>query len=72
MRPDAQILLDEAIALRPILEQTPPAAFDRAAACAAIVTHVVDGTVPGFTPADNQCDVDATSAVLVTDLRLFS
>ncbi len=71
MRPAAKILLAEAAALRPILERTAPSHFDRPTVCAgwsvrdvlahcgAVLSHVAAGTVHGFTPEDNQGDVDA-------------
>ncbi len=71
MRPAAEILTIEALAIRPILERTPAREFDRPtvcdgwsvrdvlAHCGAALTHVAEGTVHGFSPTDNERDVEA-------------
>jgi len=70
MRPAAEILLLEAAALPDVLSGVAPSAFDRPTVCAgwsvrdvlahcgAALTHAAAGTLHGFTPADNQRDVD--------------
>lgn len=70
MRPAADILLVEAVALRPVLESAEPDAFDRPtvctgwsvrdvlAHCGAALTRTASGDLHAFTPEDNQRDVD--------------
>jgi uncharacterized protein (TIGR03083 family) len=70
MRPAAEILLLEAAALRPVLDAAKPGDFDRPtvcegwsvrdvlAHCAAALTDATAGRSHGFTPEENQRDVD--------------
>ncbi len=70
MRPAAELLVIEAAAIRPVLEQATARDFDRPTVCTgwtvrdvighcgAALTHIADGTLHGFTPQDNQRDVD--------------
>ena len=70
MRPAAELLVIEAAAIRPILEQTTARQFelptictgwsvrDVIAHCGAALTHIANGTLHRFTPEDNQRDVD--------------
>lgn len=70
MRPAAELLLLEASALRPVLEAAAPAEFDRQtvcegwsvrdvlAHCGAALTGAAAGRSHGFTPEENQRDVD--------------
>jgi uncharacterized protein (TIGR03083 family) len=70
MRPAAELLVIEGHALRPILESAPDDAWDRPtvlpgwsvrdvlAHCGAALTRTATDTLIGFTPADNQIDVD--------------
>ena len=65
-----RLLMIEARALPPILRQAPTAAFDRPtvctgwsvrdvlAHCSAALHHVAGGTMHGFSPEENQADVD--------------
>ncbi|HEX2367996.1 MAG TPA: maleylpyruvate isomerase family mycothiol-dependent enzyme [Acidimicrobiia bacterium] len=65
-----RLLMIEARALPPILRRAPPAAFDRPtvctgwsvrdvlAHCSAALHHVARGTMHGFSPEENQTDVD--------------
>ncbi len=69
--PAARLLRTEAAALEPILRRTPPEAFDRPTVCAgwsvrdvlahcsAALHRVASGDLHGFSPAENQVDVDA-------------
>ena len=71
MRAAAELLLIERDALRPVLEAADPADFDKPtvcdgwsvrdvlAHCAAALTMTADGSRHGFSPAENQADVDA-------------
>jgi len=69
--PAARLLRTEAAALEPILRRTPPEAFDRPTVCAGwsvrdVLAHcssalhrVASNDLHGFSPAENQVDVDA-------------
>ena len=69
-RSAARLLLIEAEAIRPILDATPPAHFDRPtvcegwsvrdvlAHCASALTRTAGDDLHGFTPAENERDVD--------------
>jgi len=71
LRPAAQILLIEGAAIRPLLEATDEAAFDRPtvcdgwsvrdviAHCAAALTRTASSDLHDFSPEQNQRDVDA-------------
>lgn len=71
MRPAAELLLLEAAAIEPILQGTADIDFDRPtvcdgwsvrdvmAHCAAALTMTAAGEFHGFTPEENQADVDA-------------
>ena len=70
MRPAAQILLEEAAALRQLLMATPQSDFERPtvcigwsvrdvlAHCGAALSATAAGTTHGFSPEDNQRDVE--------------
>lgn len=70
MRAAAKLLLVEAEAIRPILDSAPVDDFDRPTVCAgwsvrdvlahcgAALTRVAIGDVHGFTPQDNEADVE--------------
>jgi len=76
----ARLLLAEGAALLPILRATPAAAFgtptvlpgwsvrDVLAHCSAALGMAATGRLHGFTPAENQRDVDARAGLPVADL----
>ncbi|CRK62053.1 hypothetical protein [Alloactinosynnema sp. L-07] len=75
-----KLLLTERDALLPILRRTPEAAFDLPtvcdlwsvrdviAHCVAALTRVATGNLHGFTPEDNQADVEAKRGLSVSEL----
>lgn len=76
----ARLLLTEAAAIGPILRRTPAEAFDLPtvctgwsvrdvlAHCSAALHMVATGSLHGFSPAENQADVDARRDWAVEDL----
>jgi len=80
----SRLLLAERDALLPLLRRTPEAAFDLPtvctqwsvrdviAHCASALIRVATGSEHGFTPADNQADVDELVGVSLAELRVFS
>ncbi len=80
MRPAARLLLIEADALGEVLAAAPAAAFDLPtvcdgwsvrdvlAHCGAALTRTASGDLHGFTPEDNQRDVDARRDLPLADV----
>lgn len=76
----SRLLLTERDALLPILRRTPEEAFDRPtvcdlwsvrdviAHCATALTRVATGELHGFTPEDNEADVDARRGLPLADV----
>lgn len=76
----SRLLLTERDALLPILRRTPEEAFDRPtvcdlwsvrdviAHCATALTRVATGDLHGFTPEDNEADVDARRGLPLADV----
>lgn len=77
MRPAAQLLLIEAAAIEPILQSAADSEFDLPtvctgwsvrdvmAHCAAALTRTANGDLHGFSPEENQADVDARRGLAI-------